>query len=319
MLLLTWFHFETNSERYERFLSTEPEFFGKLASHQLAAESLVPRIPGPAVNSFRRLDNDLILGERIRQRRMELRLRPSQIERMSNYFSLRLQDPRCVISHSTLAGIEAGAIPSFHKILTLAYCLRVTDEQILEWYGIDLAAVRPILRQRAAGQEQASGMARAVPNHLHFPFRWPSEPAPPRTGLFEAKAKGLPAAQQQRFRYARVGSQDDSMDDILPPGCIVRIDTHQRHVVTFPWQTMWHRPIYLVWHAYGHTCCWCQQNGPDLSLIYHPASNYPIRRMRVPKQANIIGRAVSVWTQEDMSMEFPGVESSRMPTRFEHL
>lgn len=229
---------------------------------------------------------------------------------MSRYFSHNLQDLRCIISHSTLAGIEGGAIPSVYKILSLAYCLRVTDEQVMEWYGIDLAAVRPVLQQRAAGQAGAPGPVRSRPHHLTFPFRWPSEPPPPRTSLFEVKARGIPEAQQRRFRYARIGSHDDSMMDILAPGSIVQFDTHERQVVAFPWRTIWHRPIYLVWHAYGHSCCWCQQSGADLFLICHPGSHYPVRRFRMPRDANIIGRVVRAWSShEEAPIEFPAINA----------
>jgi hypothetical protein len=260
----------------------------------------------------------LIPGERIRQRRIELGLRPSDIERISNRFAVRIQDPRSVISHSILAGIEGGALPSFYKILSLAYCLRITDEQILEWYGVDLAVVRPLLRQRAGNQAEALNPARAVPPETYFPFRWPAESAPARTDLFAFRAKGLPAAEQQRFRYARIGSQDDCMMDLIAPGAIVRVDTHQRQVLMFSWPTLWHRPIYLVWHQFGHSCCWCQQNGADLFLIYHPASNCLVRRLRAPRDANIIGRVVSVWpAPEEPSLEFPVVELPR-PGTFTH-
>jgi hypothetical protein len=228
---------------------------------------------------------------------------------MSSRFSLKVQDPRSVISHSTLSGIEGGALPSVHKILSLAFCLRITDEQILEWYGVDLVRVRPILQQRAGSQSEALNPARTFPHEAHFPFRWPSESALPRTDLVAFRAKGIPAAEQQRFRYARIGSQDDCMMDLISAGSIVRVDTHQRQVVVFPWPTLWHRPIYLVWHQYGHSCCWCQHNGADLFLIYHPASNCLTRRLRTPRDANIIGRVVSVWTApEDTSIEFPAVE-----------
>jgi transcriptional regulator with XRE-family HTH domain len=248
----------------------------------------------------------LIPGERIRQRRLELGLRPSQIERMSGYFSLKVQDPRCGISHSILAGIESGAIPSFYKVLSLAYCLRVTDEEILEWYGIDMTSVRPFLRQRAANRDRFAGAPYDVPPHEHFPFRWPSQPAPSKTELYDVTTNGISTTQQLRFRYARIGAHDDSMMDMLPTGCIVQIDTHQRQVASFPWRTIWHRPIFLIWHTYGHACRWCQQVGADLLLIAHPASHFPVLRFRAPRDANIVGRVVRAWSAHEQTViEFP--------------
>lgn len=237
---------------------------------------------------------------------MELKLRPSDIERISNRFSFTIQDPRCVISHSTLAGIEAGALPSIYKILSLAYCLRLTENQILEWYEIDLNALHPMLEQRARLQSEALSSTLSASHETRFPFQWPTELASPKTELFLFKSKGIMPAPQQRFRYARIGSQDDSMMEILPPSAIVRVDTHQQRIVTFPWQSLRHRPIYLVWHHYGHTCCWCQQNGSDTFLVYHPASHYPVRRLRTSRDVTVVGRVVSAWPdQGDASFDFP--------------
>jgi transcriptional regulator with XRE-family HTH domain len=252
-------------------------------------------------------------GERIRRRRLELKLRPSQIERISDYFSLRVQEHRCAISHSILAGIESGAIPGVYKLLSLAYCLRVTDEQILGWYGIDMESVRPLLRERAASEVKPPGPSNNVAPHEHFPFRWPSEPPPPKTELYEIRGNSIAATQEHRFRYARIGAYDDSMMDVLPAGSILQIDTDQRQVESFPWRTIWHRPIFLVWHTYGHACRWCQQAGTDLLLMPHPASHFPILRFRMPRDANIVGRVVRAWSADQEGViEFP----AHNPTHF---
>lgn len=268
---------------------------------------------------YRQVENGVTPGERIRQRRLELALRPSQIERMSDYFSLKVQEPRCVISHSILAGIESGAIPSFYKLLSLAYCLRATDEELLEWYGIDMESVRPLLCERAASQVRRTGPPYNVAPHEHFPLRWPSEPPPPKTELYEIRGNGIAATQELRFRYARIGAYDDSMMDVLPAGSIVQIDTNQRQVANFPWRTIWHRPIFLVWHTYGHACRWCQQAGTDLLLIAHPASHFPVLRFRTPRDANIVGRVVRVWSaDQETAIEFPSHDSIHLTPATNH-
>ena len=235
-------------------------------------------------------------GERIRQRRLELGIRPSQVEQMSRSLARQLQEPRCSISHSTLSGIEAGALPSFYKILSLAFCLRLTDDQILEWYDIDLQTLRPTLRQRA--------VLRPVPLYnqpaadLHdggFPFPWPKDAPNFKTELFNDALPGFNSSHPDRFRFARIGSKDNSMMDMLPPGSFVRVDTGQRKILIFRWESMWHRPIYLVWHPFGHSCRWCQQNGRNLILIPHPGSHDPVSVFPNPREAAVLGRIVSVW------------------------
>lgn len=248
------------------------------------------------------------VGERIRQRRLELGVKPSQIERMSNSFARRFHEPRCFITHSTLSGIEAGALPSLYKILSLAYCLRLTDDQILEWYDINLQVLRPVLQHRAAVQPmQMHNQPRADLRTQHFPFVWPKDPVQPQTELFNAVLPEHYSAQQRHFRFVRIGSKDNGMMDILPPGSLVRVDTKQRTISVFRWESMWHRPIYLVWHPFGHSCRWCQQTGTALILISHPASHYPVSVLRTPQEANVLGRVVSVWTShQEPPVAFPG-------------
>jgi len=257
-------------------------------------------------------------GEFIRQRRLEMGLRPSQVEGMSHAFGGRLQDSRCYISHSTLAGIEAGTLPSLYKMLSLAYCLRLTDEQILDWYGVDLPAIRPILRRRAAAhpvdQQHIPGPAK---QGTTFPFRWPSGPAPPKTSLLPKEVADELEGDKPLFRFARIGSRDESMLDILPPGSMARVDTRQNQVLVFPWTTMWHRPIYLVWHAFGYSCGWCQHNRSELVLLPHPGSHRPIATFSFPEKASVIGRVVAMWASpEDIPLELPGVH--RIPLAEAH-
>src|SRR5689334_1402707 len=216
---------------------------------------------------------------------------------MTRLFAARMQDPRFAIPHATLAGIEAGAVPTFNKMVSLAYCLRLTEEQILDIYGIDLPVIRTILRERAADQAQNPPIGRS-PEPVLFPFRWPAEHVSERTEIIFSLHAG-PMDPRKQFRYARIGTQDDCMMDILPSGSLVCVDTEQQRVVTFPWITIWHRPIYLVWHPSGHSCCWCQQNGNELFLISHPASRFPVRRYKTPRDATIVGRVVSVWSAMD--------------------
>jgi hypothetical protein len=98
-----------------------------------------------------------------------------------------------------------------------------------------------------------------------------------------------------RFRYALIGLEDDSMRDIIPAGSLVEVDREQNKVETFAWTTLMQRPIYLVLHELGYSCCWCQQDGNELILLPHPASRYLVRRFKTPSQASVIGRVMHAW------------------------
>ena len=51
---------------------------------------------------------------------------------------------------------------------------------------------------------------------------------------------------------------------------LVEVDVTQNVVQVFEWRRMRERPVYLVWHANGHSCCWCQLEGKELTLLPYP-------------------------------------------------
>lgn len=243
-------------------------------------------------------------GEQVRQRRLSLGLKPSQLERLSKSLAIRLRDPRYAIPHSTLAEIEAGSLPSVYKIFALAYCLRVSDDHILDWYGIDVHVVRSAVRDRTSLEV----MPQQEDSHhdFSFPFSWPDDPPPAKTALFDTGNSHGASGRSENFRYAWIGSKDHSMMDIIPAGSLVRIDIRQNKVGLFPWKSLWHRPIYFVWHQFGHSCRWCQQNGNELMIISHPASHDPNSIFRLPHEITIVGRVLSVWpSQHELSVDLP--------------
>ena len=85
------------------------------------------------------------------------------------------------------------------------------------------------------------------------------------------------------------------MGDLIPPGSLVEIDVMQNAVQVFDWRTMRERPVYLVWHTDGHSCCWCQLEGKELTLLPYPLSRQPVRRFKVPREASVIGRVINAW------------------------
>jgi len=54
------------------------------------------------------------------------------------------------------------------------------------------------------------------------------------------------------------------------------------------------RPIYFVETREGHTCCWCSMRREDVILQPHPLSPVPVRVLRHPQEAEIIGQVVGV-------------------------
>jgi transcriptional regulator with XRE-family HTH domain len=256
----------------------------------------------------RRIDT----GKCIRELREERLVKPSDIERTSRTIADSKGNADFYVSHSTLADIEAGSVPSIYKLFSLAVCLGVPLDKLLSPFGIDseeatslgIRGPNPVALSPAVPQEGA----------FRFQLNFDAQFAFQETTLLRISPQDagvLPGSvpkrlDTRRYRYAVIGSKDDTMGDLLPAGSLVEIDTTQITVQIFTWRSMRDRPLYLVWHTKGHTCCWCQIDGRELMLVPHPLSSHPVRRLKMPVEATIIGRVVNAW----LPFQTPGLRRS---------
>jgi hypothetical protein len=175
-------------------------------------------------------------------------------------------------------------------------------EQLLVAFGVDPQQVEQFVGPKDPSKtdlEPANLRQAATRFELHFDKRVNLK----KTNLLEQELPESALIPQSlrkrlnpdRFRYALIGVEDESMADIVPAGSLVEVDKEQNTVEIFAWATLRQRPIYLVLHEFGYNCCWCQHEGTELTLLPHPASRYPVRRYRTPGQASIIGRVTYVW------------------------
>ncbi|HEY1576203.1 MAG TPA: helix-turn-helix transcriptional regulator [Terracidiphilus sp.] len=228
-------------------------------------------------------------------------VKPSDVERITRNISERKENPDFYVSHSTLADIENGSVPSIHKLFSLSVCLRISLEELLFPFGIDPAEISP-----TQTESEADSLVQGV--HLgdppfRFQLNFDVNHSNRETNLLRLPAQDLEhlpsffraSRDPVRYRYAVIGSEDDSMSDFLPPKSLVEIDTAQNNVEVFQWHTLRDRPVYLVWHTEGHSCCWCQVDGRELTILPHPLSRQPVRRFRMPGQASVVGRVINAW------------------------
>jgi len=256
------------------------------------------RAVGPSESALaRRIDP----GKCIRELREERLVKPSDIERTSRSIADSKGNADFYVSHSTLADIEAGSVPSIYKLFSLAVCLGVPLDKLLFPFGISSEEATS-LGVRGAGPP---ALPPPAPQEAGFRFQlnFDAQFAFQETTLLRVPPQDagvLPASlprrlDLKRYRYAVIGSRDDTMADLLPPGSLVEIDTTQITVQVFAWRSMRDRPLYLIWHTKGHSCCWCQLDGRELMLVPHPLSPQPVRRLKVPVEATIIGRVINAW------------------------
>lgn len=245
-------------------------------------------------------------GTWVKQLLEERFLKASEVERISRSLADAKGNSDYYVSHATLADVVAGSVPSIYKIFSLAVCLKVPYEQLLFVFGVEPREVMNFgTAKDGSGTELQSAQPMDLrPQGFRFQLHFDRHIDPNETTLLhqDLAQSGLLSGPQhqglnpQRFRYALIGLQDDSMGDVIPPGSLIEIDKEQSTIVVFAWKTLRERPIYFVWHQEGYSCCWCQQEGNELILVPHPASRRLVRRLRTPRDASVIGTVVNAWS-----------------------
>jgi hypothetical protein len=227
--------------------------------------------------------------------------KPVDIERISRSIAEERGNPDYYISPATWAEIERGTTPSIYKLFSLAVCLRMPYEQLMQVFGVD-----PRDTGLSSGLDpERSELVRINLKELGFSLQldFSTHLDIQQTNLLQASSPAwqcLPAPllerlNPSRYRYAVIGLEDDTMGDLMPPGSLIEIDPKQTSVESFAWKTLRERPAYVISHGQGHSCGWCQREGEELLLLPHPLSKVPVKRFIPPEKAEIIGRVVSVW------------------------
>jgi transcriptional regulator with XRE-family HTH domain len=241
-------------------------------------------------------------GKWIRELREKRFVKSGDIERISRSIADVKDNADFYVSHSTLADVETGSVPSIHKLFSLAACLKVSLEKLLLVFGIDANEVREFIGQSEPGLRGPAAIEAREPG-FHFQLNCDTNFCCQETTLLKLDPPELavlpPALRTRldpgRYRYAVVGLKDDTMGELIPPGSLVEVDVMQNAVQVFDWKAMRDRPVYLIWHTDGHSCCWCQMEGKELTLFPYPLSHQPVKRFKVPREASVIGRVVNAW------------------------
>jgi len=248
-------------------------------------------------------------GKLIRELREERFVKSTDIERIRRSIASDKGNADFYVSHSTLADVETGSVPSIHKLFSLAACLKVSLDDLLLVFGIDASEVRQYAGQGEPGSRGPAALEARGARETGFRFQlnFDNSLNSHETSLLRLNPQELaalpPALRKRldprRYRYAVVGIKDDTMGDLIPPGSLVEVDVMQNAVQVFDWRSMRERPVYLVWHTDGHSCCWCQMEGKELTLLPYPLSRQPVRRFKVPREASVIGRVINAWLPFD--------------------
>ena len=244
----------------------------------------------------------LSAGLNLRGVRERLGLTMREVESASVRIAERHGNDEFEICPSRLSDIETkGLVPSIFRLYSLSIIYRCDLREILAWYGIDLSLSAADLQLNLPPKSHVeeslkSTSAVAIPTRLDPSF----DPRRSTNLSRMVEQWGLvPLAHlanlsNDKYMYGYVGSEDFTMFPLLPPGTFLQVDESKSKVVQGMWRTELERPIYFVETREGYTCCWCSLRGEQIVLQPHPLSPVPVKMLRHPQEAEVIGQVVGV-------------------------
>ncbi len=243
-------------------------------------------------------------GYRLRSLRERLGCTMRDVENASLQIARRLGSEEFAIPPSRLSDIETkGVVPSIFRLYSMAAIYRRDYRELLSWYGVDLNEIH--LDVGGGVLPPSSHLSTVSENAVHVSLPVAFDPAfqLEKTSNLERMIEKwgvvplsyLSAfAANDRYTYGYIGSEDFTMYPILPPGSFVQVDESRNKAVEGAWRSEFERPIYFVETRDGFVCCWCHVRRDTIVLQPHPLSPTPVRVLRHPQEAEIIGQVVGV-------------------------
>jgi transcriptional regulator with XRE-family HTH domain len=274
----------------------ENPFFG--TSTQDMSQSISPTTPQATVVLSEQA------GFRLKQIRERLGLTLRQVEEASLEIADAERNAEYVVSTARLNQVENdGSLPSIYKFYSLTVIYRLSIEEMMGLYGINLGKMEH--HRHATLQSSTHLFTVEVGDPMrpvHFPVRFDPGFQPAKTAFLsrlidlwgEVPAGLLTQLDLKKFRYGYIGLEDRMMVPILRPGSIVQVDDSRRRVMNSGWLTEYDRPIYFLELRYSYECCWCYQRGKEVTLLPHPLSPCGPRTIRIPDDGDVLGQIVGV-------------------------
>jgi transcriptional regulator with XRE-family HTH domain len=241
-------------------------------------------------------------GKSLRTLREKLGLTMRDVENSSACIADKYRNEEFSIPPSRLSDIETkGILPSIYRLYTLSVIYRRDLRELLSWYGVDLnnlaADLGLVSPPKSHVSDALAGLSSVqVPLHMDPSF---DERRTANLGRMVERWGLVPVAYLAQFKndtftYGYVGTQDFTMYPILPPGSFIQVDESRSKVTDGVWRSEYERPIYFVETRDGHTCCWCSLRREEIVLQPHPLSPVPVRILRHPYDAEVLGQVVGV-------------------------
>jgi hypothetical protein len=225
-----------------------------------------------------------------------------EVESASMRIAERHGNDEFAVSPSRLSDIETkGLVPSIYRLYSLAVIYRRDLREVLSWYGIDLNLAAADLNLSLPPKSHRceilqSGTVVQMPTRLDpgFDTRRTANLGRMVEQWGLVPLSYLSQFASDKYTYGYVGSEDFTMYPLLPPGTFLQVDESRNRVLQGMWRSEYERPVYFVETREGYTCCWCTMKGDNIVLQPHSLSPVPVRILRHPQDAEVIGQIVGI-------------------------
>jgi transcriptional regulator with XRE-family HTH domain len=251
--------------------------------------------------------SSLEAGQRLKAMREALRLSTREVARLSRQIAEEKGDQAYSVSRSLVTEVENGKFrPKFPKLYSLCLIYHCGINEMLALFRItpgDL--LTDLLKEQSLvalphTHAVGSGFAGPVPLLLTR-LELKDTVQLQRTDLANRMVQGdlalllLQQASTQNLLYGYVGTDDRTLDPIIRPGTWVEIDSRLTKVTKGMWANEYERPIFFTaLRDDRFAVSWCEFDGNHLLLVPCPTSQAPIRHVRYPQDAEILGQVTAI-------------------------
>ncbi|HET6929239.1 MAG TPA: helix-turn-helix transcriptional regulator [Candidatus Acidoferrum sp.] len=266
-------------------------------------------------------------GAKLRAIRVRLGLSVRDVERLSMDLARDRHNPYLSFSRTWITDVENGRfVPGSFKMASLSEIYGMDLAEIHKLYGLsrDITQERPVFRPPKTHlliptKEPTEGEASAEDSSAEMRI----EETSLLTGIVDVWGS-VPVPLLRRFAlrqclYGYIGTEDESMAPLLPPGSFVQIDAKQNRIRKGPFkksssESHFARPIYFLDIRTGYACGWCELKDGVLTLVPHPDSGVETRTFRYPSEVSVVGRVTAVTMSIEEERFVPLDQSGKGPT-----
>jgi transcriptional regulator with XRE-family HTH domain len=240
-------------------------------------------------------------GTWLRERREELHLTLSGVERLTSESASESSNERYRIRRGRLADLEEGkSAPDIFEAASISECYKIPYSAVLQAFGMKVGESRGPSEPSRSGEPSRQWSFSDTDRPFSLTFQGSIKFDTTRLVMESPEELGVPAAVRLQldlgeFRLGIVGVSDDTMGELIPAGSVVVIDKSHNTVEIGDWKSIRDRPIYFVWHENGFSCSWCYLAREMLFIVPYPTSQQPVMIFKTPRAATIIGRVIHVW------------------------